>query len=296
MTGKLCYVKHATPPFRTVALVGRPEVAREKQYFERIVTFLQKHHADILVDANVAPATPIQPTPRKIIAKRADLIIVFGGDGTYIRTVRELAGTSAVIFGVQLCGTLGFLTEHAPRAIFQHLQHFFAGKFKINERILLAITVRRGGKVVKKAFALNEAVLSYPAIARLVAIDLAMDGNPITRYLADGLIIATPTGSTAYSLSAGGPIVYPSLHSFVITPISPHMLTNRPIVVPNDRTLTTTIVDQPLLLTVDGQDTTPLRPGDEVSIQKADWVLRVIYEKNRNFFSVLRKKLNWGER
>lgn len=282
--------------FQTVALLGKPDVAECKTYFKELVGFIRGTGRQVVVDPNIAKATGLASAAHKHIARHANLIIIFGGDGTFLRLVNDLYGTRAIVVGVKLFGALGFLTEHAPKKLKAHLKHFFTGRYKLNERILIEVSVYRRGREVKRLHALNEAVISYPGISRMIALDLAMDGLPMARYSADGVIIATPTGSTAYSLSAGGPIVYPSLHSFVVTPISPHMLTHRPIVIPNNRILTTRISQDKLLLTVDGQRKVHLKPGDEVMLKKSPWVMRVAYEKNRNYFALLREKLQWGER
>ena len=282
--------------FPVIAFVGKPQVAECHAYFKDLVRFVQGTGREVIVDQQVAGATGMTPKTARHISKHANLIIIFGGDGTFLRMVHELYGTSAAVVGVQLFGTLGFLTEHSHKKLKFHLKHFFTGKYKLNERSLIEVLVIRRGQEVARLQGLNEAVVSCPGIARMISLDLSMDGQRMARYSADGMIVATPTGSTAYSLSAGGPIVYPSMHSFVITPISPHMLTHRPIVIPNNRVITTRIGQEHLLLTVDGQRTVHLRPGDDVVLQKASWLLRVAYEKDRNYFAVLREKLQWGER
>lgn len=282
--------------FHTIALVGRPDLARYRHYFASLVKFMKKNKRELLWGSTLAKILKFKPaTPNKIVHS-ADLIIIFGGDGTYLRWMRQLYGARGVFLGVNLGGTLGFLTEHDSNELQKYLRIFFAGRYKLNERILLDVNVVRKKKSVKKMHALNEVVISQHDLARLISLDLAMDGQRITTYLADGMIVATPTGSTAYSLSAGGPIVYPSLHSFVITPISPHLLANRPIVIPDDREVTADISDEKTGLTVDGQESFPILPGDRLIIRKAVWVPKVIYLRHRNYFEVLRKKLNWGER
>jgi NAD+ kinase len=145
--------------------------------------------------------------------------------------------------------------------------------------------------------AMNEAVIGQGGPAkRLMRLDLAMDGQKIATYLADGMIMATPTGSTAYSLAAGGPIVYPSLHSFILTPINPHILANRPLVIPDNRVITAEIFESVAGITADGQTSFNLKPRDKVILQKADWLPTLIHPRNRNYFHILRSKLSWGER
>ncbi len=284
------------PTFTTIALVGRPDLAAHKAYFRQLQSFLKKQGKQVSYCPSLAKSLGTKSTTFAQIKYQADLILVFGGDGTFLRNVRQLHGAEGIFMGVQLRGTLGFLTENHPQQLQAVLTTFFSGRGKLNKRILLEITVLRRGKVVKKLQALNEAVLNQSGISRLIRLPLAMDGREIATYLADGMIIATPTGSTAYSLAAGGPIVYPSLPSFVLTPISPHVLANRPIVIPADRTISATIKDEGVHLTADGQINLALQPKDTVELKKAEWQLHVIHPLQRNYFQILREKLNWGER
>ncbi len=284
------------PTFTTIALVGRSDLAAHRDYFHRVCQFLKAEQKKILYCTQLGKVLGVKSTNYSQIKRKADLIIVFGGDGTLLRHARQLYGAEGVFLGVQLKGTLGFLTEHHPEKLTAALTNFFRGRGKLNERILLAVTVYRRNQVYKKIHALNEIVISQTGISRLIRLPLSMDGQEITTYLADGVIMATPTGSTAYSLSAGGPIIYPSLHSFILTPISPHILANRPIVIPDDRTITAIIKDKDVTLTADGQTNLTLLPNDTIELKKADWRLRVIHSLQRNYFQILREKLNWGER
>lgn len=282
--------------FQTVALVSRPGLQAESRYFRGMVKFLRAQRKTVLLDTTIAQILKSSASTSAQIKKNADLVLVFGGDGALLGAVRRLFGTHAAFAGVRLNGTLGFLTEYAPSNLIRRLGELFRGKFKLDERILLTVEVVRNKKVVKKMSALNEAVLSQSRLARLIKLDFAKDGYHIATFHADGAIVATPTGSTAYSLSAGGPIVHPSLHSFILTPINPHLLANRPLVLPDSGVITATVHDQNVTLTADGQTSFALQPNDKITLRKAEWRLQLAHPWRRNHFAVLRQKLNWTER
>jgi NAD+ kinase len=224
-----------------------------------------------------------------------DVLVVLGGDGTLLHGGALVADRKVPILGINL-GHLGFLTPVAPERARATLEHALAGKLPIEERLRLRVDVVRGSGERTTRYACNDAVVSQGALARLIELDAFLDGQRITRYRADGLIVSTPTGSTAYTLAAGGPIVAPKVHAFIVTPICPHSLTNRPVVVP----ATSRVVVQlgaPALhvqLTVDGQWGTGLADGDRVEISAASEPLRLFVEEK--YFDVLREKMNWGEK
>lgn len=281
-------------PIQTVALLGRAE-PQHAEYLASIVELIQAAgRRAILADApaSVLGARPASPAS----VKKADLIIAFGGDGTLLRAICQLAGTRAAFFGVKLVGTLGFLTGHSPADLPRHLGEFFAGNYQEGPRFMLAVEVIRGRKKVHKLQALNEVVIHQNDTARMLRLPLRQDDQLIANFLADGVLVATPTGSTAYSLSAGGPIVFPSQRAFIVTPVAPHLLTNRPLVLPPDRVLTAEITQPHLRLTADGQNLIHLHAGDTVRIRGADWSPNLIFPANSSYFETLRDKLNWGER
>jgi len=285
-----------TPPFQTVAIIGRPDLGAHRAYFTKLANYLTRAGKTVFWETELAGMLRRKKTPFADIKRRADLVLVFGGDGTFLHAVRHLVGCKAYFIGSKLGGHLGFLTEHDHTQLEATLRKVFAGNFKHDERLLLTARVERAGTVVKSLTALNEVVINQPGLAQLMQLDLATEKCPITNLLADGVIIATPTGSTAYSLSAGGPIMYPSLSGFVITPINPHILANRPIVVPEDFTLHASTSHAAVILTADGQKTTRLKKGDVVHISQADWHVPVIHPAKRNYFALLRAKLHWSAR
>jgi NAD+ kinase len=234
----------------------------------------------------------------EILGAQADLMVVLGGDGTLIAAARALGGNNVPILGVNL-GSLGFLTEITVDELYPALESCLAGNFSVTERMMLQVVVARNGIDLESHKVLNDVVINKGALARIVDLETMVDGYPLTTFKADGLIISTPTGSTGYSLSAGGPIVHPSLNCLVINPICPHTLTNRPVVVADDARVVITVrslEDEKLYLTLDGQVGLKLRCGDEVRVRKAQRHANLVCSPNRNYFEILRTKLKWGER
>jgi len=231
------------------------------------------------------------------LAAAVDLLVVLGGDGTFLHGTALVADRNVPILGVNL-GSLGFLTafsrEEAERATLAALR----GELPIQERMRLEVTLLRADGTREVRSALNDCVVNQGAIARLLDLEALLDGTRITIYKADGLIIATPTGSTAYNLAAGGPILTPDLQALVITPICPHTLTNRPLVAPGGSRVTVLVGRQAeaVVLTIDGQLARQLEPGDRIEIQRAARPLRMVVSPARGAFDVLRQKLHWGER
>lgn len=234
---------------------------------------------------------------REELASQADLIIVLGGDGTLLAAARSLAGRPVPVLPIHL-GGLGFLSSVNQNELFSILEDALAGRNRISERTMLEAVVLRGDMERAKYRALNDAVLNKGAMSRIVDLDLAVNGEFVCSYKADGLIVSTPTGSTAYSLAAGGPIVQPTVGAFVITPICPHTLTNRPLVIPD--TSQVEIVfrggDEPIYITLDGQIGVELLAHDRVHITGAPERLRLVRPQRKTYFEILRTKLKWGER
>ncbi|WP_305041716.1 NAD(+)/NADH kinase [Geoalkalibacter sp.] len=231
------------------------------------------------------------------IPERTDLIIVLGGDGTLISVARHVGARMKPILGVNL-GSLGFLTEITQNETFSTLERVLAGDFKVSSRMMLDAVVLRSGREVARFVVLNDAVINKGALARIIDMETSVDGVYLTNFKADGLIVATPTGSTAYNLAAGGPIIYPGLNCLVISPICPHMLTNRPLIV-SDRAVIRIEVkfeDQHVVLTADGQVGMPLKGGDVVELRRSEVRTLLVKSPTKDYFSVLRAKLRWGER
>ena len=285
---------------KTVGIISRPRREDIALVVPPLVNWLQAHGAKVLCDSETGDCIgPLASLTKKRdeLAACTDLLIVLGGDGTLLSAARLAAKQKVPILAVNL-GGLGFLTTVAQEEIYSILDEIFAGKHRISERVMLEAEVVRGDVSFRRQIALNDAVLNKAALARIMDFDLRVDGEYVVTYKADGLIISTPTGSTAYSLAAGGPIVYPTIEAFVITPICPHTLTNRPIVIPDFVTVEVDFrADDNLpFLTTDGQVGIELARGDHIRVRKAPEKLLLVRPARKTYYQILRNKLKWGER
>jgi NAD+ kinase len=274
---------------------GQPELADLLRALEK---WLLERGIEPLPDPDSGRSTEAPGTPRPQIAERADLVVVLGGDGTLLAVARAIGDRDVPILGVNL-GTLGFLAEIARGELFAALESVLAERFRIEERMRLEVRVETGGVATSRALALNDAVISNTALSRMVHLETRADGAEVTTYHADGLIVATPTGSTAYSLSAGGPLLYPTMQALVLTPISAHTLTQRPLVLPGSCEVGVRVRDARggrVHLTVDGQVGRELAEGDLVRVRRAAQPARLLVDPARSRFDVMRAKLRWGER
>jgi NAD+ kinase len=285
---------------RTVGIVSRPRREDIARVVPPLVEWLRAHGAEAVCDLETGQcigALAGRTIDRTELPKHSDLLIVLGGDGTLLSAARLAVDRGVPILAVNL-GGLGFLTTVSQDELFSILEEIFANKHRISERVMLASEVVRGGSIIRQQMALNDAVLNKEALARIMDLELRVDGEYVTTYKADGLIVATPTGSTAYSLSAGGPIVYPIVDAFVVTPICPHTLTNRPIIIPDSVTIEIGFESggNNAFLTLDGQIGIELSQGDRVVLRRAPNRLRLVRPARKTYYEILRNKLKWGER
>lgn len=232
--------------------------------------------------------------PLSVLGEHCDLVAAFGGDGTLLSTACEVGASGVPILGVNL-GGLGFLAEFKTDEMRETVQDLISGNYTVLDRMVLAVQVHAADQI-KKYFALNDVVVDKGTYARLIFTDVFVDGNYLNTYRSDGLIVATPTGSTAYSLSAGGPLLMPVMQAILVTPICPHSLTVRPIVLSGDSVLSvaTRGPQKPVQVNIDGQNCFTIRTGDRLEISKADYSVKWVSSSKRDFFSILRTKLNWG--
>jgi NAD+ kinase len=260
---------------RSIKLVGTPELERDRIENET--------------------GCPVDQTSREDLAGNVDLILVLGGDGTMIATARMLGDREVPVLGVNY-GGLGYLAEFRIEELYQALELILAGNFRLDKRVMLGVELRRGGELINRNRVLNDVVINKSALARIIEIEAYLNQHFVNSFRADGLIISTPTGSTAYNLSAGGPVIFPSMNAVVITPICPFTLSNRPIVVPDDATIELLLkTDQEeVTLTLDGQVGFSLNVEDRVVIRKSSVAFNLVQPSNRNYFDVLRDKLRWG--
>jgi len=275
---------------------GKPELGR---VVGRVADWLTRNGYAMTADAATQEFCPdCEPAEREALPSVApDFVIVLGGDGTLLSTARCVAHAGIPILGINL-GSLGFLTEVKQEEIEQALADVDAGRCELSLRPMLHCQVQRDGKCVATYEALNEVVMNQSAVARITDFEVRVNGNFVANYKADGVIISTPTGSTAYSLAAGGPILSPDVPGFVITPVASHALTNRPLVVQDTAVIETRILvtREQAFLTVDGQVGTQLDECDVVRCRKSDYQVKLFKLAGRSFFDVLRTKLKWGER
>ncbi|MGB4599276.1 MAG: NAD(+)/NADH kinase [Trichlorobacter sp.] len=232
------------------------------------------------------------------IRDQAELVVVLGGDGTLISVARLFSGRQVPILGVNL-GSLGFLTEITVEELYPALERCLRGELRISERMMLEVIVTRGSTELTRCHVLNDAVINKGAIARIIDLETRVNNYSLTTFKADGLIISTPTGSTGYSLSAGGPIVHPLMRCILITPICPHTLTNRPVMVADESVVTIVVkaaFDEKVYLTLDGQVGVDLLEGDTVEVRSAQKTTALVSSPDKDYFAILRAKLKWGER
>jgi NAD+ kinase len=260
---------------RGIELAGGPEIERERIEHET--------------------GCPVSQVASDDLAAAVDLVLVLGGDGTMIATARMIGDEEVPVLGVNY-GSLGYLTEFRIEELYDALEMILADNYRLDKRVMLAVELFRGPDLVTRNRVLNDVVINKSALARIIEIEAYLNKQFVTSFRADGLIVSTPTGSTAYNLSAGGPIIFPSMNAMVVTPICPFTLSNRPLVVPDDAVIELLMkTDQEdVSLTLDGQVGYSLKVDDRVVIRKSRTTFNLIQPSNRNYFDVLRDKLRWG--
>ena len=283
---------------KTAAIIsrpGRPEVA---QILSGLLDWLTAHGYKVVADAETAEyATGLEVISRSEMgAQPLDLMIVLGGDGTLLSAARITAAIDVPILGVNL-GTLGFLTEVSPQSLYPMLDRIAHGRASVETRVLMQCDLLRGSEVRGSYLVFNDAVVNKTTLARLNTYDLYIDKVFVSSYRADGMIVATPTGSTAYSLSAGGPVLMPTVSALVVTPVAPHSLTHRPLVVPDSAEIEILLrsEEEVAYLSLDGQPGLDLSDGDRVLCKRSKHQVN-LFRTGSDFFQVLRSKLKWGER
>jgi NAD+ kinase len=284
---------------RAAGIICKPNRDLVASVVPPLLEWLRGRKIDVFVDEETQACINLAaPTlARTALGEKIELLIVLGGDGTLLSAARALGSHHVPILAVNL-GGLGFLTSVTLDELYPALEQVIAGKHSASERMMLDAEIRRDGQPTERQCALNDAVATKAALARMLEFDVYVDRSHVGRYRADGIIVATPTGSTAYSLAAGGPIIDPQLDAFVITPICPHMLTNRPLVVPDTATIELDFApaEEPVYITLDGQIGFQLKSKDRVIVTKSASRVTLIRPPHKTYFEVLRSKLRWGER
>jgi len=283
---------------KSVAIISKPSKPELGKILPELLDWFRKREYQLYLDQETAQYTSGEEVvPRKKIGElHPDFVLVLGGDGTLLSAARAVAHYGVPILAVNL-GSLGFLTEVPLNEMFSTLEGVDAGQCPIEERAVLDCHLLRSGECIAQHFALNDVVVNKSAISRLVDFDLLINGAFVFNYKADGVIIATPTGSTAYSLAAGGPILMPSVDAVVVTPVSPHSLTHRPLVVTGNAQIELRVETgvEEAFLSIDGQVGLPVKQGDRVLCGRAGHNVKLLRSR-RTFFDVLRNKLKWGQR
>jgi NAD+ kinase len=288
----------SSPRSKVAAIISRPARPEVARTLPALLAWLHDHGYEVIVDPETAKYSDGQPEVLRsqMSSWPLDLVVVLGGDGTLLSAVRATAATDAPLLGVNL-GSLGFLTDVPLSALFSTLEEIAQGRAPIEKRSLMQCELLRDDNVLGSYLAFNDVVVNKTALARLNNYDLFVDKAFVSSFRADGMIVATPTGSTAYSLSAGGPVVMPTVGAFVITPVAPHSLTHRPLVVPDSAVIEILLRsdEEVAYLSLDGQPGLDLRDGDRVRCRRSEHKV-CLFRTDTDFFHVLRTKLKWGER
>ncbi|HYE66864.1 MAG TPA: NAD(+)/NADH kinase [Pyrinomonadaceae bacterium] len=287
---------------RRVGVVIKPHQPDALKTVCRLVEWLDERGIKLVGERGIERAQiegetgcAVEVLEREKLAEGVDLIVVLGGDGTMIATARMLGDREVPVLGVNY-GGLGYLAEFRIEEMYAALEAILEGNYRLDTRVMLAVELYRDQEQVTRSRVLNDVVINKSALARIIEIEAYLNGQFVNSFRADGLIVSTPTGSTAYNLSAGGPVIYPSMNAVVMTPICPFTLSNRPIVVPDDALIELRLKtpDEEVALTLDGQVGLPLKVEDHVLIRKSRTTFNLVQPMNRNYFDVLRDKLRWG--
>lgn len=292
-------VKAKRPKIRKAAIVVKPHVRNSHSIVTTLAKWLHRRRIDVFVEVRftncIEDASRTFP-PRKP-PRDMGLVIVIGGDGTFLSVVRSMGARQLPVLGVN-AGSLGFLTDTSLPDLYKALEQFIAGEHTIESRMMLDVELERNGHFVAKQTVLNDVVITKGAIARMIEVGVELNEQLVATIRADGIIVSTPTGSTAYSLAAGGPILYPGIGSMILTPICPHTLTYRPVVVSDNSTVDLTLRSSSgeVYATFDGQVSVPMLQEDTVRVRKSRSRLKLVSLPKHNYFQVLRHKLRWAER
>jgi NAD+ kinase len=282
---------------KSVGILTKPKFPEAKSTLQDVVSWLRARSIDVVLDTTSAILLGEQGAYQEVsLARKADVLLVLGGDGTMLNAAR-LAGERGIpILGVNM-GGLGFLTEVRLESLYPSLERVFANDFVLDERLMLRTHIHRPGETIAQGAVLNDVVINKGTLARMIELRIAIQGRFVTNMRGDGLIISSPTGSTAYSLSAGGPIIDPAVQSLILTPICPHTLTHRPLIVPGNTEIEVTLTsrDDGAMATLDGQVGVAISQGDTVVIQTSEQRTRLIRFPESNYYDVLREKLKWGD-
>jgi len=278
---------------RRVGIVLRPSTPELKTLFYEVKSAFERHGAEVVIDSISAGMIGVLGQEFTSMCKTSDILVCIGGDGTLISLARRSYQYHKPILGIN-AGTLGFLVDINPTEVEAFIDKLYTGEYRIDERMMIEGTLSNGQEE-KIFYSFNDLVISRPSISKMVQVDAYIDKKWFNTYYGDGLIISTPTGSTAYNLAAGGPVTFPLTDAFILTPICPHSLTQRPLVIPANFEIEIKTPDKESLVIIDGQEQYDFGPSDTLLIKKASIGARLIHRVERNYFDVLREKLSWGQ-
>jgi len=278
---------------RRVGIVLRPSTPELKTLFYEVKSAFERHGAEVLIDAISAGMIGVLGQEFTSMCKASDILVCIGGDGTLISLARRSYRYHKPILGIN-AGTLGFLVDINPTEVEAFIDKLYTGEYRIDERMMIEGTLSNDQEETM-FYSFNDIVISRPSISKMVQVDAYIDKKWFNTYYGDGLIISTPTGSTAYNLAAGGPVTFPLTDAFILTPICPHSLTQRPLVIPANFEIEIKTPDKESLVIIDGQEQYEFGPSDTLLIKKASIGARLIHRVERNYFDVLREKLSWGQ-
>ena len=287
---------------KRIGIVVKPHQPDALKTLCELVSWLSERGLELVADSQIdrqritaETGCAVEAVPAEELAHKVDLIMVLGGDGTMIATARMIGDVEVPVLGVNY-GGLGYLAEFRIEEMYAALESILEDNYRLEKRVMLAVELFRNEEQVTRNRVLNDVVINKSALARIIEIEAYLNDLFVNSFRADGLIVSTPTGSTAYNLSAGGPVIYPSMNAVVLTPICPFTLSNRPIVVPDDAIISLRLKteQEDVALTLDGQVGFPLKVEDRVVIRKSRTTFNLIQPMNRNYFEVLRTKLRWG--
>ena len=278
---------------KRVGVVLRPSTPELKDSYKKLEKIFRSYNIEVLLESKSAKMIGMVGESFEEICQKSNLLVSFGGDGTLISTVRKSFDFDIPILGVY-AGTLGFLADLSLDELDAFIQKMLKNKYKIDERAVLEATVIKNSKEIKM-YAFNDIVLTRTRVSNMIHVETLIDSCSFNTYYGDGVIVSTPTGSTAYNLSAGGPVLFPMSNVFALTPICPHSLTQRPIVLPGRFAIEMKTSEERALIIIDGQDVHELELGESVHIKLATKTVKLMHKEEYNYFDVLKEKLRWGE-
>ena len=279
---------------KTAGFILKPDDPEIKTLYERIKAEFEERGISVILAERSAKMIGEEGISFESMCERADFLVSLGGDGTLLSLVRRSYGYHKPVMGIN-AGNLGFLADITIDDVDNFLEQLLAGVYRIDDRMMIEGSIRTKEGKEKKFFAFNDVVITRPAISKMAKINASIDGHRFNTYRGDGLIVSTPTGSTAYNLAVGGPMVFPLTQAFILTPISAHSLTQRPLVLPADFTIELNSPDEKVIAMIDGQDDYEMHEGDVLIIKGAAEGAKLLHREERNYFSVLREKLKWGD-